>query len=188
MHDLEAITSLGATAPQIDTHAGVTCTEVNDLALASVAARLGSEAVCAEHMNALLGAQAPGPGKSRRGASETAVWMGPDQWMISAPFKTHDDIAELLKSRFTSSASIVEQTDAWCCFDLTGQGVTAVMELLCNIDMRKLQSGDAHRTTIHHLGCIVVCNDPDGLIRILGPRASAASLHHAITTAMRSAL
>jgi len=108
--------------------------------------------------------------------------------MLGADIATHEDIAAKLKAALKDTASVTEQTDAWCCFDLSGKGIAAVMELLCPINMRALASGDATRTTIHHLGCFVICGDPDGFLRILGPRASAGSLHHAILTAMRSAL
>jgi sarcosine oxidase subunit gamma len=188
VHSLTPITSLGGQTPQVDIFPTAICTEITDLALASVSARVGSEAACLKHMKALLKAEAPGPGKSQMGKMETAVWIGPDAWMIGAPFQTHEDIADQLKTRFKKTASVVEQTDAWCGFDLTGDALAPVMELLCNINMRTLQPGDAHRTTIHHLGCFVICGAPDSFIRILGPRASAGSLHHAITTAMKSAL
>lgn len=188
VHDLEPITALGGAAPQVDTVAGLTCTEVTNLALASVAARLGQEKACAKKLKALLGDAAPGPGKALLAAPFSAVWMGPDQWMIGADFATHEDVEVQVKTALGSTASVTEQTDGWCCFDLSGDGIAPVMELLCPVNMRSLQSGDAQRTQIHHLGCFVVCGDPDGFIRILGPRASAGSLHHAIVTAMQSAL
>lgn len=61
-----------------------------------------------------------------------------------------------------------------------------VVELLCPINVRQMTTGDAQRTSIHHLGCFVLRRDPSDWVRILGPRASAGSLHHAIVTAMRS--
>ena len=114
--------------------------------------------------------------------------MGPDQWMVGAPFDTHEDLAAQLKSRFGDTASVVEQTDAWVCFDLRGDGIDDVMEFLCAINIRAMQTGDATRTVIHHLGCFVIRRDPANWVRILGPRASAGSLHHAIFTAITSAL
>lgn len=188
VHDLEPITALGASAPQVDTVAGLTCTEVTDVALASVAARLGQEATCGKKLKALLGAAAPGPGKAVLSAPFSAVWMGPDQWMIGASTTTDEDVAVKVKAALGSTASVTEQTDGWCCFDLAGEGVGAVMELLCPVNLRAMQSGDAQRTSIHHLGCFVVCGDPTAFVRILGPRASAGSLHHALVTAMKSAL
>ncbi len=188
MHDLTPITPLGQSAPQIDTVAELTCSEHCELALASVTARLGKEKKCAAALKKLLGAAVPDAGKALLSAPYSAVWAGPDQWMLGADIATHEDISALVKDAVGDTASVTEQTDAWCCFDLSGQGIEPVMELLCNIDMRRMASGDATRTTIHHLGCFVVCGDPDGFVRILGPRASAGSLHHAILTAMRSAL
>ena len=188
MHDLAPLTPLGGTEPRIDTVAGVTCTEQCALALAAVAARLGQEKACSASLKKLLGAEPPLPGKAHFAQPYTAVWAGPDQWFLGADIATHEEIAAQLKDVFQNTASVTEQTDAWCCFDLTGDGIEAVMELLCPINMRALASGDATRTTIHHLGCFVICGDPTGFIRILGPRASAGSLHHAILTAMTAAL
>jgi sarcosine oxidase subunit gamma len=188
VHNLTAITPLGGASAQIDSHGTATCTEVTDLALASVAARLGHEKACAAALKTILGTDAPGPGKSAMGDPYTAVWMGPEQWIIGASFSTHEDIEDQMKAALKDAASVTEQSDMWCGYDLSGTGLQSVMELLCNINIRAMAPGDATRTAIHHLGCIVVCGDPDGFFRIIGPRSSAGSLHHAIVTAMKSAL
>jgi sarcosine oxidase subunit gamma len=182
VHDLTPITALGAHAPRIDKVSGATLTEVPDLALANVAARIGHETDCAE----LLG-DAPGPGRATLGP-DMAIWTGPDQWLLAAPYAGNEDMAARLKAGFGAAASVAEQTDAWVCFDLSGVGVEAVMELLCPINIRQMQPGDATRTAIHHLGCLVIRRAPGDGLRILGPRASAGSLHHAVLTAMHSAL
>ncbi len=188
MHNLTPITALGADTPRIDTVAGVTCTEVSDLALASVAVRLGHEHAAAKSLKSLLNAEAPDVGKALLAQPYSAVWVGPDQWMVGADTASHELLADEVKTALGATASVTEQTDAWCCFDLMGDGIGGVMELLCNVNFRAMQSGDAARTSIHHLGCFVVCGDPHGFVRILGPRASAGSLHHAIVAAMHSAL
>ena len=188
MHNLTPITALGGTTLRVDTVAGLSLTEKPDLALASVAARVGHETVCAKHLADLLGATAPGPGKACLRDPEAAFWVGPDQWMVGAPFATHEDLAAQLVARFGETASITEQTDAWVAFDLRGDGMEAVMELLCPLNIRAMQTGDATRTSIHHLGCFVIRRDPAEWVRILGPRSSAGSLHHAIHSAMISAL
>lgn len=188
MPDLIPITALGIINPQVDVVAGVELRENPGLALASVAARMGQEATCDAHLKDLLEADPPGPGKARLHDPEAAFWMGPGQWMVGAPFETHEDLAEQLKTRFGPSASVTEQTDAWVCFDLRGDGVEAVMEICCNLNIRAMHTGDAQRTSVHHLGCFVLRRDPANWLRILGPRSSAASLHHALHTAMISAL
>ncbi|KEJ88156.1 sarcosine oxidase subunit gamma [Sulfitobacter donghicola] len=188
MLKLTPITALGGTEPRVDTIKGVTLTENPGLALASVAARLGHEETCRKHLSDLLEAPAPTAGKSKLHDPEAAFWTGPDQWMVGAPFDTHEDLATQLKQRFGDTASITEQTDAWACFDLRGDGIEAVIELCCNINIRAMKTEDATRTSIHHLGCFILRRDPANWVRILGPRASAGSLHHALLTAMKSAL
>lgn len=188
MHDLTPITALGGTSPRIDTVGDVSLTEVPDVALASVAARSGQEGACNATLKTLLGADAPGPGKAVQTHPFAAVWMGPEQWMLLADISTHEEIAAEVKSHLGDTASVTEQTDAWACFDLTGPRIDAVLELLCNINLTAFDTGDATRTSIHHLGCFVICIQAGQAVRILGPRASAGSLHHAITTAMAAAL
>lgn len=186
MHDLSPITALGAKDARVDVVGAFTLTEMPDVAQASVAARRGKENGCAKTLAKLLGAPAPQPGKSTSGTPYSSIWMGPGQWMLSADFDTHEDIASMLEAQLGDTASVTEQTDAWTCFELTGQGCFAVLELLCNINLTSFEAGDATRSAIHHLGCFVICDDPDKAVRIIGPRASAGSLHHAITTAMAS--
>lgn len=179
------ISALGGTTPRTETHGPVTLTEVTQLALASVSARLGQEEACRAALADLLGQPAPDVEAMVMHTPEAAFWMGPDQWMVSAPHDTHEDLAAQLKTRCDASASVTEQTDAWVVFDLKGSFVP-VMELLCPINMRASDQGSAQRTTIDHLGCFVT-RPEDNLLRILGPRSSAGSLYHALLTAMRSA-
>lgn len=185
MHNLQTLTALGGSAPRIDTIGSTTLTERPDIALASVAARMGHEAACQRHLKDVLGA-VPGPGKVHLHDPEAGFWVGPDMWMVGAPFATHEDLADQLKRRFGNTASVTEQTDAWVCFDLRGAGMEDVMERLCAIDIRTMTTGDGTRTMIDHLGCFVLRRDPADWVRILGPRSAAGSLHHALVTAMRS--
>ncbi|WP_297772354.1 sarcosine oxidase subunit gamma [uncultured Roseovarius sp.] len=185
MHDLVAITPLGAVRPKVDSHGPVTLTEVTDRALASVAARLGHEAETATALERLLGAPAPGPAR-HGGKSLMAFWMGPEQWMVEASFETHEDLARQIGSDLGAAASVTEQTDAWCRFDLTGDGLADVFERLTTANVRAFEGGEAQRASVDHMGCFVLCHDARH-ISVLGPRSSAGSLHHALLTAMRSA-
>ena len=178
-HRLKPFTPLGNTTPQTDTIGPVTITENTSIALASLATRKGREAdatTAAKTLNITL----PPPCR----ASDTALWLAPDQWMIEAPFDTHEDIAAYLKPAFKDAASITEQTDAWVRFDTTGPNLHSLFELLCNLDTRSMQPGHATRTVIEHLGCYVICRSTG--FTILGPRSSAKSLHHALITAAKS--
>ena len=179
-HRLKPLTPLGQSTPQTDTIGPVIITENATIALASLAIRKGRETDVAKAAKA-LNFTLPGPGH----ASESALWLAPDQWMIEAPFATHEDIIAYLKPTFSDAASITEQTDAWVRFDLSGPDLHAMFELLCNLDSRAMQPGDATRTVIEHLGCYVTRRSTG--FTILGPRSSAKSLHHALITAAKSA-
>jgi sarcosine oxidase subunit gamma len=115
----------------------------------------------------------------------TAFWIGPDQWMVEAPFESHEDLASHLAPMIKGCGYVAEQTDAWARFDLKGAPVLSVLELLCNLNTRSMEIDTVSRTSIHHLGCFVRSIATDHFA-IYGPRASAQSLHHAITTAMHS--
>ncbi|MFT4783748.1 MAG: sarcosine oxidase subunit gamma [Paracoccaceae bacterium] len=188
MHDLQPLNPLGGAGADHFQVAAVTLTENPNVALASVSARHGFSDACQAKLAEFLGAPVPMAGKARLGTSLDALWTGPDQWMVCAPFATHEDLATQLKSGFGDTASITEQTDAWACFDLQGVGIENVMERLCNLNLRAMAPADATRSTIDHMGCFVIRRLAQDSVRILGPRSSAGSLHHALVTAMRSAL
>lgn len=186
MHNLTALTALGGTSPVVETIGTVTLREEPNLALASVAARNGKQDACQRVLKTLLGDAAPGPGRAVLGMPLAAVWMGPDQWMIGAPHDSHEDLADRLKSKLKGAASVTEQTDAWVCFDVTGAATVDVMERLCAAPVRRMQSADATRTTIHQMGCFVIRGAASDHVRVLGARSSAGSLFHALATAAQS--
>nr|WP_252734465.1 sarcosine oxidase subunit gamma [Octadecabacter sp. B2R22] len=153
--------------------------------MASVAARNGGTEACAKVLKDVLGA-VPDVGRTVLHDPEAGFWMGPDQWMIGAPMNTHEDIADQLKAKLGNAASVTEQSGAWVVFDVIGERMPDMCEILCNIPIRKMVAGDVRRTMIHQLGCFVIRRAADDHIRILGPRASAQSLHHALITAATS--
>ncbi|WP_286134883.1 sarcosine oxidase subunit gamma [Neptunicoccus cionae] len=163
----------------------VTIAQNTGVALASVAARKGQLAACEKTLNTRLGA-VPQVGKAVSGKVETGFWTGAEQWMISAPEDSHEDLAEQWKRVLGAAASVTEQSGGWVVFDVSGANMPAMCELLCSVPIRKMETGDVQRTMIHQLGCFVICCDAGKHIRILGPRASALSLHHALTAAATS--
>lgn len=185
MHNLTALTPLGATDHRVDTIGTRTLNEMVDGALASVAARLGQEAAASALIADFIGVDAPGPGRATSG-DVAAFWTGPDQWMVEAPFATHEDLAAQISARAGGVASVTEQTDGWCRFDLSGTDLAEVFALLCPLDYPSFTGGEATRTSIDHLGCFVVCRTPDHA-SVIGPRSAAGSLHHALLTAMKAA-
>ena len=182
---LEPLTPLGHSAPETTTIGPVTITERTDTALASLAIRLGRAADVAAIAHQ-FGIPLPKPGHH---ATDTlsAFWLAPDMWMIEAPFATHEDIRAHLLQHFNDAASITEQTDAWVRFDVTSDTLPALMERLSNFDLAKAADNAATRTVIDHLGCYLIKRSPTE-VTLYGPRSSAHSLHHALTTAATSLL
>ncbi|MGB5559853.1 MAG: sarcosine oxidase subunit gamma [Paracoccaceae bacterium] len=187
-HRLKPIPPLGGDMPRTDRFEGLTITENPDLALASVACRPGQGKSFGTAAKKALGFALPGPGQTAAKGDYTAFWTGPEQWMLGAPFASHEDIAAILKRVFKATASVTEQTDGWARFDLNGSAAPVVFERLCNLNTRAMASGSATRTVIDHLGCFVICRAAGTDFSVLGPRSSAGSLHHAMTTAATSAL
>lgn len=187
-HRLKPITPLGGDKPRVDELPGLRIAENPDMALASVACRLRREADFAAAAERFFGFAMPAPGKVAGKTPYAAIWTGVDQWFIEAPFNTHEDIARIVKDGLGDTASVTEQTDGWARFDLEGDGAPDTFERLCGLDIRVMPANAASRTMIEHLGCIVVCREAGRRFSVFGPRSSAASLHHALVAAAKSAL
>lgn len=186
-NDMRPITPLGGTVPRVDNHGPIRLQEVTETALASFASRLGREADAAAALKDALGLRdLPNAGEAQSNETFSVHWIGPEQWMILAPHDSHEDLAAQLKAKVGDSASVTEQNDAWCRFDLTGRGLAEVFERLCPVNLRACKPGATTRTTIDHLGCLL-CVESETHVVVLGPRSSAGSLHHALLSAMRSA-
>ena len=185
MHDLIATTALGTSAPAVDHHGPITLTEEPGIALASVAARRGGERTTPFAILLILFPPSP-PSFPFSFSLLLSFCTVPDQWMLEAPYDSEEFLFERAIQEVKGKASVTEQTGAWCRFDLRGPNLAAIMERLCPINMAKFIAGNATRTSIDHLGCFVLCRAEDH-ISILGPRSSAASLHHSLLTAIRAA-
>ncbi|WP_424943884.1 sarcosine oxidase subunit gamma [Aliiroseovarius crassostreae] len=181
MHKLKPITPLGANSPRVDQIGTITFTEVVDQALASVAAREGQ----LDALRKVFPLTLPDVGTSVTQGDFAAFWTGPDQWMIAADHDQHELLAGELKHMVGNTASVVEQTDGWCRFDVSGAALCDLFERLSNAPVRMMQPGDVIRGTVEHLGAFLWRLD-DTRMAVMGPRSSAASLHHALVTAARS--
>ena len=109
----------------------------------------------------------------------SSFWIGPSQWLIEAPIKIHEDLASELSEVSMGKASVTEQTDAWCRFDLKGSELGTPLSLLCNVDVPSFKGGDFTLCPLLHLGCFLFCRDLI-FITILCPRSGAESLYLAI--------
>lgn len=172
--------------PRTDTIGALTISEVTDMALASVTCRKEQADRFAAEAAALFGIDLPEPGHWAAGKVYGLIWTGPEQWFAEAPFASHEDIAALVKAGLGDTASVTEQTDGWVRFDVQGNTVVDLMERLCPVPSRRMQTGTATRTIVEHMGCIVVCRETARRFSLLAPRSFAGSLHHALCAAAKS--
>lgn len=185
MHKLKPITPLGNDTPRIDTVGVLMITEVVDCALASVAAREGQAEAVHQQLSDKIGLSLPDVGQSSAAAPYAAFWAAPDQWMLTAPHDSHELLAAELKAHLGDTASVVEQTDGWCRFDVTGDRLEDLFERLSNAPIRTMTAGSALRTTVEHVGVFLWRLSPDH-VAVIGPRSSAASLHHGLLAVAKS--
>jgi sarcosine oxidase, subunit gamma len=183
-HALKPVTALGDYAPKLITIGAYRVEERFDVALASLATRKGRERDVAAYAKTKM-VPLPPPSKLETTQTFGTFWLSTNQWMIEAPFATHEDLASDLTSSFGSSASITEQTDAWVRFDLSAQDLQPLFERLCNVDLEKAPIGFASRTVIEHIGCYLIKRSAYD-VTVYGPRSSAHSLLHVIETAAHS--
>ena len=183
MASLTPTTALGDTIPFDETIGGNRIREVSDAVMASLAMLKGKGAAFKKAAASQLGDMpAPGYAAGHAGGDKhtSTVWMGPDQYLVEGID------AVTLAAAFGTSAAVTDQSDAWVRFDVTGGNVVAMLERLSGADTRRMQAGSATRTAIHHMHCVIVCRAGGTDFTILGPRSSAASLHHALVAAAAS--
>lgn len=185
MASLTAITALGGITACDKTIGGIRIAEIPDTCLASLAMRRGKAASFKKAAKEALGTDLPAPGQRTGNGTHGVIWMGVDQFLVEAETGTAD-LAGGLAASFGGAASITDQSDAWVRFDITGKDVPAMLERLSAADTRQMQGGAAVRTPVHHMLCVLVCRDAYIGFTIYGPRASAQSLHHALTAAAAS--
>ena len=179
MTDLIPLTALGAAAPRQAAIGALRLSENAGLALASLALRAGAP------RPAPFGLDLPGPGGWTAGMGTAAFWTGPDQWMIEAEGRAHEDFARALAAE-APGCSVTEQTDGWVAIEIASAAgpapILRLLEKLVNLDPAGLGPGRATRTGLHHMSVFVLRRAPDRLA-VLGMRSAAGSLWHALETA-----
>ncbi len=183
---LHAQTALFAPTPRKSLIGQVAMAENPDIALASLARRRDPDTLktFADKARDFFGCDLPGPGQMSMTETFKIFWIGPEQWMICAAFDRHELLDKQLNEQFGSTASVTEQTDAWCAVSLSGSGCQELFMRLCPIDIASFDDRSATRTTIEHMGCFVIRTRQDYLVLI--PRSFSVSAWGVIESAARS--
>ncbi|MGC6454867.1 MAG: sarcosine oxidase subunit gamma [Candidatus Puniceispirillaceae bacterium] len=177
---LEPTTALGNKTPFDETIGGIRIAEIAAPVLASLAMRQGKALGFRRAAAGAFAGELPAPGTSSGDANRRVIWMGPDQYLVEGMAGAE------LADAFGANAAVTDQSDAWAGFEISGATCVSMLERLCSADSRRMTAGDATRTPMHHMHCVLVCRQAGTEFVVYGPRSAAASLHHALCAAAAS--
>jgi sarcosine oxidase subunit gamma len=175
-------TAFGATHA-LDEQVGlISLVERPGFSIASVTARKDAQDIAKK----LTGHSDVPVGNWREVSGRMVFWTGPNQWFVLDAHNAHETLSAEIKGNLGDAVSVTEQNDGWVVFDLKGEGIEAVLERLCNIDLSQFEQHKVQRTVIEHVGCFVLCLQKDKSYRFLCGRSFAQSFAHGIKTIMAS--
>lgn len=157
-----------------------------DLALVSVALPLGQEAATEKAVKAAYGAALPGIGKTAENDGVTLMRMSPDQAFVLFTHAT-PDAERVVAAKLNGAAYTTDQTDVWCALELSGPDARRALERICPLDLHDsaFAIGDAARTTMEHLGVIILRRADESWL-LLSASSSAGSFLHAVETSLKN--
>ena len=126
----------------------------------------------AEAVGRALGMAFPGPNRVTQADGARLVWAGRDlAFLIGAAAPK------------TLPAALVDQSDGWVTFNLSGVQAVDVLARLLPLDLRGAQKGQAFRTALNHSPLIVMVERCDAFT-LLTFRSMARTAWHELEEAM----
>ena len=188
MDSIKQITPLGGNLPVSFNFEGFNILEVINCSLVVLCSRKDCETKLNKLFKKKFNIGLPSISKSSFSDNLTFRWIRPNTWLIEELYSEIDKLEKKIKNNVGNCGSVVNQSDAWCLYDLTGLHCIKVLERLCNVDVERMAKGDISATSLEHLSCFIICKTEQVKYRIMGPRSAAGSLYHAIFTTAISAI
>lgn len=132
---------------------GVTVTEVQGVALATVTARSGRRGALLDAARSAFGAELPATPRRAEGRDIAFIWSGPDQWLAYKHPAPAEGIEAFLARPFAGLASVVDQSHGRTLLRVTGPHVRDALAKGVPIDLhpRAFKAGGAAATLISHI-------------------------------------
>ena len=167
---------------------GVTLAAPADLAIVSIALPLGGEVAAEKAIKAAYGAALPAPGKSvlSKDGSARLIRLSSDAAFVIFTHAT-PDAEPHVAAKLKGTAYTTDQTDVWSALEISGANALTALERICPIDLHPdaFADGDAARTSMEHLGTLIIRTGSDTFLLMSGS-SSAKSFLHAIETSIHN--
>lgn len=157
---------------------GVTLAEVELGPLTSIAPYRGQMPALSEAMKAAHGLGFPDPNRSTVHKGARALWFGREMALLAGVGPD---------SGLSAFAAMTDQSDAWACATLSGEGIEDVLARLVPLDVRPsvFRQGHTARSLIGHMTGSVTRVAADRILLMVF-RSMAGTLHHELERAMES--
>lgn len=145
LHDLHARLS----AADVPGDRGVRLREVPFLTMVSIRVQPGSAAFT--RISAVLGVPLPEVcGETTTTAPHTALWLGPDEWLVVSDAERAPLVAELTEALGDARGAVVDVSANRTTVELSGPSARATLEKGCPADLRErsFRPGAAVATTL----------------------------------------
>jgi sarcosine oxidase, subunit gamma len=96
--------------------------------------------------------------------SATAIWLGPDEWLITSPFRTPEELETGLREAVSGEGSVVDVSAQRTTLRLRGEHVRDLLSGGCAIDLhpRVFLRGAAAQTLLGQAGVVLMALDDTG--------------------------
>jgi methylglutamate dehydrogenase subunit D len=148
-----------------------------DLALALVMARKGRTEDLRQRVQDRFDLTLPSTAQRVQKGGLSFVWTGPERWLAAAPMQTPAAFEAMLRSELLGLASVANQTDGRCIFQISGPNArdTLAHGLPIDIDPRVFGPGDTALTLAGHINVHLWQLDLSPAYEVAVPRSFAAS-------------
>jgi len=163
---------------------------IRDRPIYSLSVPLGEDARFEAALQGSFGLSRPAPGASTVSANGDCRLCGlaQDQFFLIAQRAEQPD-ASALAALLGTAAYVTDQSDSWVSLHLKGALALPALERICPINLAPsaFPAGALARTSMEHLGAIILADDEGGFT-LISAISSAESFWHAVEQSLRNVM
>ena len=159
-----------------------------DRPLYSLSIPLGGDAAFEASLASSFGLSRPAPGQFTESDTFRLCGLAQDQFFLIAQRAEQPD-ASALAALLGTAAYVTDQSDSWVSLHLKGALALPALERICPINLAPsaFPAGALARTSMEHLGAIILADDEGGFT-LISAISSAESFWHAVEQSLRNVM